>query len=320
MPAGRLPGAWPSLRPWTRASRSRGRGASFWFQDMGAPRPERNRVHIGVWVPHDQAAARPAGRGRRPRGRTARARDGGRADRAAGGRAGGPGQQPARQSGRAAAAGRQPAPAQRHAPHARVVGRLGARHPAPDQVAKRPAAQNGHIRGRTLKSARRVPTSESHEQPDVGSGGPGPTCRCGPRGWSWWRSRCWRCCWPRWVRVALAQDRRAQGAVLHTVEVERQIAEVRILVQAGVTGYVLTGDRRYLTSYENARRELPEAVVELGGLVSDNPGQVDHVERVRTLVDQRAGILEALVANVRANRPAATRAELLDQNKTPATP
>jgi CHASE3 domain sensor protein len=78
---------------------------------------------------------------------------------------------------------------------------------------------------------------------------------------------------------------------------------------------VLTGERRYLTSYENARRELPEAVVELGGLVSDNPGQVDHVERVRALVDQRAGILEALVANVRANRPAATRQELLDQNK-----
>jgi PAS domain S-box-containing protein len=78
---------------------------------------------------------------------------------------------------------------------------------------------------------------------------------------------------------------------------------------------VLTGERRYLTSYENARRELPEAVVELGGLVSDNPGQVDHVERVRALVDQRAGILEALVANVRANRPAATRQGLLDQNK-----
>ncbi|HEV2895968.1 MAG TPA: PAS domain-containing protein, partial [Actinomycetota bacterium] len=115
--------------------------------------------------------------------------------------------------------------------------------------------------------------------------------------------------------VALAQDRRAQGAVLHTVEVERQIAEVRILAQAGVTGYVLTGERRYLTSYESARRELPEAVVELGGLVSDNPGQVDHVDRVRALVDQRAGILEALVANVRANRPAATRVELLDENK-----
>src|SRR5215207_778439 len=85
--------------------------------------------------------------------------------------------------------------------------------------------------------------------------------------------------------VALAQDRRAQDAVLHSVEVERQIAHVRIQVQAGVTGYVLTGERRYLTSYETARRELPEAVGQLGGLVSDNPGQVDRVERVRALID-----------------------------------
>jgi 4a-hydroxytetrahydrobiopterin dehydratase len=35
-----------------------GRGASFWFQQMGAPRPQRNRIHIDVWVPHDQAEAR----------------------------------------------------------------------------------------------------------------------------------------------------------------------------------------------------------------------------------------------------------------------
>jgi 4a-hydroxytetrahydrobiopterin dehydratase len=35
-----------------------GRGPSFWFQQMDAPRPQRNRVHIDVWVPHDQAEAR----------------------------------------------------------------------------------------------------------------------------------------------------------------------------------------------------------------------------------------------------------------------
>ena len=115
--------------------------------------------------------------------------------------------------------------------------------------------------------------------------------------------------------VALAQDRRAQDAVLHSVEVERQIAHVRIQVQAGVTGYVLTGERRYLTSYEIARRELPETVGQLGSLVSDNPGQVDRVERVRALIDERADLLEALVANVQADRPPASRAELLDQNK-----
>ncbi|NYI57424.1 VOC family protein [Cellulomonas soli] len=36
----------------------RGRGAPFWFQQMDAPRPQRNRIHIDVYVPHDQAQAR----------------------------------------------------------------------------------------------------------------------------------------------------------------------------------------------------------------------------------------------------------------------
>ena len=35
-------------------------GPAFWFQQMDAPRPQRNRIHIDVWVPHDQAEARVA--------------------------------------------------------------------------------------------------------------------------------------------------------------------------------------------------------------------------------------------------------------------
>jgi len=35
-----------------------GRGPSFWFQQMDAPRPQRNRIHVDVSVPHDQAEAR----------------------------------------------------------------------------------------------------------------------------------------------------------------------------------------------------------------------------------------------------------------------
>ncbi|WP_406054998.1 4a-hydroxytetrahydrobiopterin dehydratase [Streptomyces sp. NBC_01077] len=34
------------------------RGAPFYFQRMDAPRPQRNRVHVDVWVPYDQAEAR----------------------------------------------------------------------------------------------------------------------------------------------------------------------------------------------------------------------------------------------------------------------
>src|SRR5438309_2210983 len=35
-------------------------GPPFWFQQMDAPRPQRNRIHIDVYVPHDQAEARVA--------------------------------------------------------------------------------------------------------------------------------------------------------------------------------------------------------------------------------------------------------------------
>ena len=34
------------------------RGPTFWFQQMDAPRPQRNRFHIDVYLPHDQIEAR----------------------------------------------------------------------------------------------------------------------------------------------------------------------------------------------------------------------------------------------------------------------
>ncbi|MBM2616633.1 4a-hydroxytetrahydrobiopterin dehydratase [Actinoplanes sp. LDG1-06] len=35
-----------------------GRGPSIWFQQMEAPRPQRNRIHLDVSVAHDEAVAR----------------------------------------------------------------------------------------------------------------------------------------------------------------------------------------------------------------------------------------------------------------------
>jgi 4a-hydroxytetrahydrobiopterin dehydratase len=35
-----------------------GQGPAVWFQQMDAPRPQRNRIHIDVSVPHDEAEAR----------------------------------------------------------------------------------------------------------------------------------------------------------------------------------------------------------------------------------------------------------------------
>lgn len=36
----------------------RGQGPAVWFQQMDAPRPQRNRLHFDVAVPHDEAPAR----------------------------------------------------------------------------------------------------------------------------------------------------------------------------------------------------------------------------------------------------------------------
>jgi 4a-hydroxytetrahydrobiopterin dehydratase len=35
-----------------------GQGPAVWFQQMDAPRPQRNRIHLDVSVPHDEAARR----------------------------------------------------------------------------------------------------------------------------------------------------------------------------------------------------------------------------------------------------------------------
>lgn len=35
-----------------------GQGPAVWFQQMDVPRPQRNRIHVDVSVPHDEAAAR----------------------------------------------------------------------------------------------------------------------------------------------------------------------------------------------------------------------------------------------------------------------
>jgi 4a-hydroxytetrahydrobiopterin dehydratase len=37
---------------------SLGQGPTVWFQQMDAPRPQRNRIHVDVCVPHDEAHER----------------------------------------------------------------------------------------------------------------------------------------------------------------------------------------------------------------------------------------------------------------------
>jgi 4a-hydroxytetrahydrobiopterin dehydratase len=44
--------------PWDGLIDPLGQGPAVWFQRMDAPRPQRNRIHVDVSVPHDEAESR----------------------------------------------------------------------------------------------------------------------------------------------------------------------------------------------------------------------------------------------------------------------
>jgi hypothetical protein len=44
--------------PWDGLIDPLGQGPAVWFQRMDAPRPQRNRIHFDVSVPHDEAEPR----------------------------------------------------------------------------------------------------------------------------------------------------------------------------------------------------------------------------------------------------------------------
>jgi 4a-hydroxytetrahydrobiopterin dehydratase len=47
--------------PWDGLIDPLGQGPAVWFQRMDAPRPQRNRIHVDVSVPHDEAESRIGG-------------------------------------------------------------------------------------------------------------------------------------------------------------------------------------------------------------------------------------------------------------------
>jgi signal transduction histidine kinase/CheY-like chemotaxis protein len=78
--------------------------------------------------------------------------------------------------------------------------------------------------------------------------------------------------------------------VRHTLAVRNQIGLVLSLVQraeTGQRGYLLTGRDIYLAPYEQARKQLPLALKELGSLVVDNADQQQSIGRLRQLTTDK---------------------------------
>lgn len=116
------------------------------------------------------------------------------------------------------------------------------------------------------------------------------------------------------VSSLISIHRQAQDAawVSHSYEVLAQIETMlRFATEArrGASGYVATGDPRRLQMVLNAQPLTSGAVNRLGALMSDNPGQFDRVQRVRSLLDDERSALLAII-DLRGRDPAAATAML----------
>lgn len=81
----------------------------------------------------------------------------------------------------------------------------------------------------------------------------------------------------------------------HTHEVLQGVQELQTLItdaETGQRGYVLTGQEDYLAPYTAAARRYPQALRALRELVSDNPAQLERLDRLQRAADQKLALLD----------------------------
>jgi len=109
-------------------------------------------------------------------------------------------------------------------------------------------------------------------------------------------------------------DVQAERWVDHAQDVHTDIQEALILLldaQAGMDGYLLTGQDLFLRRYETAAQALPKDMANLEHLVRDQPTQVARMRRTVSLAQQYLRTLAALRPSPTLGGTAGTRQDTL---------
>ncbi len=83
--------------------------------------------------------------------------------------------------------------------------------------------------------------------------------------------------------------RRAADWTVHSLELEARATALQGQtrdLKIGERGYVLTGSDAFLEPYLSALTQIPASLDQLRSLVSDNPGQIQRIERLRAAIDE----------------------------------
>jgi len=92
--------------------------------------------------------------------------------------------------------------------------------------------------------------------------------------------------------------------VVHTVEVENQIAAVLLEIrraESAARGYLLSPEERFLAQHENAMANVQASLEKLRGLTTDNPVQVGNSTALSEAIDVRLTQLRDLIAHAKQN-------------------
>jgi len=104
-----------------------------------------------------------------------------------------------------------------------------------------------------------------------------------------------------WAQNAVGER---EAWVTHTYQVIDKLAALRAAMtdaETSTRGFVLTGDERFLSLYDESRRALDRLPRELVALVADNPVQVDDARRLTRLIAPRLEVLADGIAKVKAS-------------------
>ncbi|HWE06282.1 MAG TPA: CHASE3 domain-containing protein, partial [Rhizomicrobium sp.] len=114
---------------------------------------------------------------------------------------------------------------------------------------------------------------------------------------------------------------RTQGQVshtLHVIDAARALDQSMSETERGEFGYIVTGDKTYLETYQNAARRTPRNLQRLRQLTLDNPSQVRRIAVLESAVDLKLAELQTAVeARQKSGFLAAYR--LIEANLKPDT-
>lgn len=121
------------------------------------------------------------------------------------------------------------------------------------------------------------------------------------------------------TRLSVIQNAKTGAVVGATLQIRNEIGRSRALMlraEAGVRGYAITGQEGYLSDYRGIQAREEENLQRLAELVKGNPSKTQHVQNLRSLIQENVAALDAVVGDTReAGRSSAAISDLLDRER-----